>query len=459
MVVDTSYYDVLGILPTATKLEIKKAYRKKSIIEHPDKNPNDPDATIRFQAVSEAYQVLIDDQLRPRYDKFGKEEAKPEQGFADAAEQFKMIFGGEAFESYIGELQLMKNMQEQSDLEKELMKAEEENSATANEADKDRTQSPGKSVDGEFSSPGNKPAGPIGNKASLKNTKIISHSDSISTSMSDLNISENQKQKQLEEEKKKKIKEIQNKLDEAQRKAKEETVEKLANTLIERISILTESVYDKACKEAFKAKFEMEANLLKMESFGVDILHTIGKIYCVKANIYIKAHNTWGVGGWLPSLQSNCDTIMDTFKTVSAALDAQHMMQEVEKAKTVMQAQQEEDLKAGEEKSLLVDPKGNPIKVPTAEEYAEMEHLLMGKVLSAAWFGSKYEIVSTLKSVCDRVLDDKEVSESKRLKRAEALMILGTVFKSAYRTKSEQEEAQIFEELFSQATKKKAAQS
>ncbi|KAL6950896.1 hypothetical protein ACO0QE_000178 [Hanseniaspora vineae] len=459
MVVDTSYYDVLGILPTATKLEIKKAYRKKSIIEHPDKNPNDPEATIRFQAVSEAYQVLNDDQLRSRYDKFGKEESKPEQGFADAAEQFKMIFGGEAFESYIGELQLMKNMQEQSDLEKELMKAEEDSNAAAKDFEKDGAGAMNQSVDGAFSPAEGTPAYPINNNVDSKKVKMISHVDSISASMSDLNISEKQKQKQLEEEKKKKIKEIQDKLDESQRKAKEETVEKLVKTLIERISILTESVYDKACKEAFKEKFEMEANLLKMESFGVDILHTIGKIYCVKANIYMKAHNTWGIGGWLPSLQSNCDTIMDTFKTVSAALDAQHMMQEVEKAKTIMQAQQEENTKADEEKSLLVDPSGTPIKVPTAEEYAEMEHLLMGKVLSAAWFGSKYEIVSTLKTVCDRVLNDKEVSASKRLKRAEALMILGNVFKSVYRTKSEQEEAQIFEELFSQATKKKAAPS
>ena len=136
MVVDTAYYDLLGIQPTATATEIKKAYRKKSIQEHPDKNPDDPTATERFQAISEAYQVLSDETLRAKYDKFGKKEAIPKGGFEDAAEQFTVIFGGDAFESYIGELQLLKNLQKSEELsaedeaekqkEKEQKEAEEE---------------------------------------------------------------------------------------------------------------------------------------------------------------------------------------------------------------------------------------------------------------------------------------------------------------------------------------------
>lgn len=66
MVVDTEYYDLLGVSTTASSIEIKKAYRKKSIQEHPDKNPNDPTATERFQAISEAYQVLGDDDRSSR---------------------------------------------------------------------------------------------------------------------------------------------------------------------------------------------------------------------------------------------------------------------------------------------------------------------------------------------------------------------------------------------------------
>lgn len=50
-VVDTTYYDVLGIKPDATEVEIKKAYRKMAILHHPDKNPDDPQAHEKFQAV------------------------------------------------------------------------------------------------------------------------------------------------------------------------------------------------------------------------------------------------------------------------------------------------------------------------------------------------------------------------------------------------------------------------
>lgn len=107
MVVDTTYYDLLNIETSATSLEIKKAYRKAAIKLHPDKNPNDPDAAAKFQEVGEAYQVLSDETLRAKYDKYGKQESIPQEGFEDPAEFFSMIFGGEAFKDWIGELSLL----------------------------------------------------------------------------------------------------------------------------------------------------------------------------------------------------------------------------------------------------------------------------------------------------------------------------------------------------------------
>lgn len=62
------YYKILGVEKDAADSEIKKAYRKKAIVEHPDKNPDDPEAENRFKDVSEAYETLIDDQKRARYD-------------------------------------------------------------------------------------------------------------------------------------------------------------------------------------------------------------------------------------------------------------------------------------------------------------------------------------------------------------------------------------------------------
>lgn len=61
MVADTTYYDALGVSPTATELEIKKAYRKLAVQVHPDKNPGDEGAHERFQAVGCFFAVLVDE--------------------------------------------------------------------------------------------------------------------------------------------------------------------------------------------------------------------------------------------------------------------------------------------------------------------------------------------------------------------------------------------------------------
>ena len=65
------YYEVLGVSKTATADEIKKAYRKKAIQYHPDKNPGDKEAEEKFKEAAEAYDVLSDEQKRQRYDQFG----------------------------------------------------------------------------------------------------------------------------------------------------------------------------------------------------------------------------------------------------------------------------------------------------------------------------------------------------------------------------------------------------
>lgn len=61
------YYSILGIEPTSTKEEIKKAYRRLALRYHPDKN-KEPDAHDRFIEINEAYLVLNDDDARAKYD-------------------------------------------------------------------------------------------------------------------------------------------------------------------------------------------------------------------------------------------------------------------------------------------------------------------------------------------------------------------------------------------------------
>ncbi|MBO7201990.1 MAG: molecular chaperone DnaJ [Paludibacteraceae bacterium] len=97
------YYEVLGISKSATADEIKKAYRKKAIEFHPDKNPGDKVAEEKFKEAAEAYEVLSDPQKRQRYDQFGHAGMGGNGGFGgfsggmnmdDIFSMFGDIFGG-----------------------------------------------------------------------------------------------------------------------------------------------------------------------------------------------------------------------------------------------------------------------------------------------------------------------------------------------------------------------------
>src|SRR6202012_1891713 len=65
------YYEVLGVEKTASVEVIKGAYRKAAKEHHPDRNHGDSTAEVRFKEVSEAYEILKDDQKRAAYDRFG----------------------------------------------------------------------------------------------------------------------------------------------------------------------------------------------------------------------------------------------------------------------------------------------------------------------------------------------------------------------------------------------------
>ena len=69
---EKSYYEILGVEKNASADEIKKAYKKKAIQYHPDRNPGNKEAEEKFKEAAEAYSVLSDPDKRQRYDQFGK---------------------------------------------------------------------------------------------------------------------------------------------------------------------------------------------------------------------------------------------------------------------------------------------------------------------------------------------------------------------------------------------------
>jgi molecular chaperone DnaJ len=102
MAAKRDYYEVLGVAKSAAPKEIADAYRKLAIKHHPDKNPGDAEAVLKFKEAAEAFEVLHDADKRGRYDRFGHagvdgQGAHQFNDVSDIMEAFGDIFGGGLF--------------------------------------------------------------------------------------------------------------------------------------------------------------------------------------------------------------------------------------------------------------------------------------------------------------------------------------------------------------------------
>ncbi|KAK4518621.1 60S ribosomal protein L2 [Mucor velutinosus] len=323
--ISTEYYEILGVSVTATPEEIKKAYRRRAVILHPDKNPGDPTMEEKFKKLSEANQVLSDPKLRKKYNEYGDIGVKPDGGFVDPEDFFKQSFGGDRFVDIIGEISIGKDMREALD--------------TAEEDEADLT--PEEKAEREVQKTANE------QERNLVRARRIEY-----------------------------------------------LVEKLTRKL---------DLYNTQGEQEFKKTIKTEAEDLKGENHGVDLLHTIGYIYSAKANHYGSKKSAFGLGGMYYSIREKGYIFSQTVGTLRTAYDLQSTFGELQKA---------------EEKGL------------SEEERAKLEEAAAAKGLEAIWRGSKLEIEGVLRDVCDEVLSDAKCTKTDLANRIHALSVIGTIYQA-----------------------------
>ncbi|OAV99015.1 hypothetical protein PTTG_02440 [Puccinia triticina 1-1 BBBD Race 1] len=370
---ETEYYDILGLTPKATPLEIKGAYRRMALKMHPDKNPDDPDAGEKFKSLAVAYNTLSDPQLRKKYNEFGKQQEN-DGGFVDPEAVFSTLFGGEKFQDIIGTISLGQEMK--TAMQKESNEDEEQENDTGSQLVSASNQPP-------ITSPSSKAA----SKPTLTPEQKAKR-DAVA---------------QAEAEERKRI--------------RDERVTKLAEKLKVKLCIYTEQAqeeFDQGLMDAVKWQWEIERDSLAEESFGPELLRTVGSTYLAKSKRCLTATATgaWGggvalVGGWFHSAKSTAHVLSETVGAVRAAYDVKAVFDELAKA----------------------EAEGGPGL--TEERKKELEEMAAKKGLRALFMGAKLEVESVIREVCDRILEEPGVSREVIRKRAVALGILGSVFETA----------------------------
>lgn len=398
MVKDTKYYDLLGVTPEASDAELKKAYRKQAIKLHPDKNIGDPEAPQRFQELGEAYGILKDPQQRAAYDELGvdgmaEKRANGEAQDIDPLEFFTMVFGGESFRDWIGELSMI------NDLSKTAEILEQEEAAESQQASESQEVSTEKAKKDDILT-----TEAINKKKNQKITK-----------------EQREKMLQAHEERKKK---------EAQR------VDELSEKLIQKLQRYDLSKDNVEALEHFKTQLFKEFEDLKIESFGIELLHLIGKIYKNQLSARLTASKTFGVSKIFSNAKSTANTMRNGISILKTALDAQASMEAM--------VFEQEQLQQKEELSDL-----DKLRI------AEMERMITGKFLATAWASTKFEVTGILNKVCNKVLNDKTLSKKQRNNRAKGLQFIGDLMIQIERSPEEAEDARIFEEMMAEALSKK----
>eukprot|EP00929_Paragymnodinium_shiwhaense_P108875 TRINITY_DN75225_c0_g1_i1.p1 TRINITY_DN75225_c0_g1~~TRINITY_DN75225_c0_g1_i1.p1 ORF type:complete len:958 (-),score=220.14 TRINITY_DN75225_c0_g1_i1:219-3092(-) len=372
-VADTEYYDKLKVSPNASAAEIKKAYYKVALKVHPDKNKDDPNAHKKFQELAHAYQVLSDPALREKYDKSGKSAVDENVTSIDASLFFGLLFGSEQFEAYVGKMYLATALDDiTKDMEKQM------------NLDADPTESV---------------AGSVSNRATDKNRLRT-------------------KRRQFRRE------------------------VKLARKLEEKLE-----KYVMARDEAgfLDAVFREACELVKA-SFGPQMLSVLGETYELSGANWLPA------GAIARTMQDWADGFGRTKKSIlvmSSVARSAMAAKKISDIANTTQLEEEHQETSGEQgtsasASSTAQAKAEPGKKDAekdkkqqqqqqqAEMRKEVEKSLEASLplfLKTVWDVSASDVEETAQNVCNKLLKDISVPWQIRFRRAEALQLLGRIFK------------------------------
>jgi len=290
-VLETEYYDLLGVTPTASMAQIKKGYYQAAKVHHPDRGGSEE----MFKKISVAYEVLSDPAKRERYNQYGK--AAFEKGddiFTDPHELFQNMFGGEKFKEFFGDVSF------------------EQHFST--------TEDP-----------------------------------------------------------------------------KEQEVHRIIALRTQLLAKL--EPYIAGNVEEFKRSITAQAEELKNEDHGAELLHHVGYVYKQEAKQHMG-----GIGGTWAEWREMAHLVKETWGAIKSAVRLEVAQQE-------LQAKQME----GE------------IGTKT-EEQAELEAAVQSQGMGALFRMGKLETESTMRKVCESVLGDLDITKKERKMRAKGLQIMGDIY-------------------------------
>jgi len=285
--------------------------------------------------------------LRHKYNEFGQKNgggvAEPAGGFQDPEEVFGKMFGGEQFEEYIGQISIGKDM-------------------------KDALQQQTDQQDGDvmMTPTGRAVLTPEAMQRKMARDRLVA---------------------------------------EEKARIRKERVDKLAINLKNKLAIFTEAARgpeDKQVGNSFREKCRLEAEQLKDENYGVELLHAIGRAYQAKSAQH-EASSQFAPLGWFHGAKTTFNTVSDSVGIVRSAIELKQVFDKLQAAEQM----------------------GIP-----AEQMRKLEEQASEQGMKTMWKGVKLEVESVVREAAEQVLSEPNVSKEKLHLRVVALEYMAQAFLS-----------------------------